>query len=169
VLLRCSILLALVLCGCHAELDWREVASTEGRFSVLLPARAHEESRPLAGIEGNPVMHLWSAKAARTLFGAGYVDLDSADDRVLALIRDRLVRNISGKIAAERAVKTDSAEGIEFVAEGAIGDAQAFLHGRLLVSGMRVYQLAVIGPAGSITPADLEMFLESFRMSAPRQ
>jgi hypothetical protein len=169
VLRWCCILLALALCGCHAELDWREVASKEGRFSVFLPAMALEDSRPLAAVTGNPVMHLWSANAADTLFGAGYVDLDNADYRVLAVMRDGLVRNIGGKIVSERAVKTSSAEGFEFVAEGAIGDARAVLHGRFLMSGTRVYQLAVVGPAHSVTATDREMFLESFRMIASRQ
>jgi hypothetical protein len=163
------ILLAVALCGCHAELDWREVAPHEGGFSVLLPARAHEASRPLAGFKGDPVMHLWSAKAADTLFGAGYVDFDATDARMLAAIRDALVRNIGGKIVAERAVKTGVTEGVEFVAEGSISNAPAVLHGRVLVSARRVYQLAVIGPAHSVTAADREMFLESFRLRTAPQ
>ena len=167
VLYRRWILIALALCGCHAELDWREVAPKEADFSVLLPARAHEASRPLAGFKGDPVMHLWSAKAADTLFGAGYADFDAADARMLALMRDALVRNIGGKIVTERAVKTDMTEGVEFVAEGSIGDARAVLHGRVLMAGRRVYQLAVIGPVHSVSTADREMFLESFRLRTP--
>jgi hypothetical protein len=153
-----------LLTGCHAELDWREFTLTDSQFSVLLPARAHEESRALAGVAGNPVMRLWSAKAADTIFGAGYVDLDRVDDSKLATLRDALVRNIRGSIVSERKVRAATLGGIEFVAEGRIGDARAQLHARLLVSGRRVYQLAAVGRAGALNAADLEMFLESMRL-----
>lgn len=146
------------------------MASKEGGFSVLMPARAHVVSRPLSGIAGNPVLHLWSTTAADTVFGAGYANLSDANGlkvSVIAALRDGLARNIRGKLVSERTLKAGPIDGLEFVAEGSIGDTRAILNARLLVSGARVYQLAVIGPPGAVTPADLEMFFESFRLHLP--
>jgi hypothetical protein len=166
----CCFALSLLLGGCYAELDWREVASNEGGFSVLMPARAHVASRPLSGIAGNPVLYLWSTTAAHTVFGAGYAYLSDANGQkasVIASLRDGLVRNIRGKLVSEQSLKAVPMDGVEFVAEGSIGDARVILNARLLVSGARIYQLAVIGPLGAVAPADLEMFFESFRLSSP--
>jgi hypothetical protein len=166
----CFFALSLLLGGCYAELDWRELASKEGGFSVLLPARGTETSRPLSGIAGNPVMHLWSARAADTAFGAGYANLFNADGRAaMTTLRDGLVRNFRGRIVSERNLKTGPIDSLEFVAEGSIGDAHATLNAQLLVSGARLYQLAVIGRTGAVTPADLEMFFESFRLRPPER
>jgi hypothetical protein len=158
----------LLLGACYAELDWREVVSSEGGFSVLLPARVRVESRPLSGIAGNPVMHLWSAKTADTLFGAGYADLAAGDAAALANLRDGMVRNLQGKIVSDRDVRAGTIAGREFLAEGLIGGAPAAMRLRLLVSGARVYQLVAIGRAGAVTPEELDMFFESFRLRAPQ-
>lgn len=165
---RLSLLLALLLGGCYAEFDWREAVSAEGGFSVLLPARVRVESRPLSGIAGNPVMHLWSAKTADTVFGAGYADLAAVDEAALAALREGLVRNLQGKIVSERDVRAGTMAGREYIAEGSIGGAPAVLRLRLLVSGARVYQLAAIGRAGAVPPEELDMFFESFKLRGPQ-
>lgn len=135
---------------------------------MLLPARVHAESRPLSGIAGNPVMHLWSARTADTLFGAGYADLAAVDDVALAALRDGLVRNLQGKIVSDRDVRAGAITGREFLAEGLIGGAPVVLRLRLLVSGARVYQLVVIGRAGAVPPEELDMFFESFKLRRPQ-
>ena len=164
----CLLTLSVLIGGCYAELDWRELASREGGFSVLMPARVREESRPLSGVAGNPVMHLWSTTAASTVFGVGYADLSHPDAQALATMRDGLVRNIRGSVVSERGVKAGPLAGLEFIAQGSISDARATLNARLLMSasGARVYQLAVVGRTGAVTPADMEMFFESFRLRA---
>ncbi|MBI4292950.1 MAG: hypothetical protein HY661_15875 [Betaproteobacteria bacterium] len=155
-----------LLAGCYPSLDWREVTSKEGRFSVLLPGRPAQESRTLSAIPGSPLMHLWSAKAADMVFGVGYVDLQVRDAQTLAALRDALARNIQGKIVSERAVGASGIAGTEFVAEGSIGEAPAVLRARLLVSGDRVYQIAAVGSARAVAAEELATFFDSFSVSS---
>ena len=110
-------------------------------------------------------MHLWSAKAADTVFGVGYADLHATDAETLPVLRDALARNVQGKIVSERAVSANGIAGKEFVVEGLVGDAPALLRARLLVSGLRVYQLAAVGRAGAVPAEDLETFFDSFKVS----
>lgn len=110
-------------------------------------------------------MHLWSARAADTLFGVGYVDLQASDTQTLSALRDALTRNIQGRIVSERAVSAGGIAGTEFVAEGSIGEAPAVLKARLLVSGDRVYQIAVLGRAHAVSVEELATFFDSFSVS----
>ena len=60
---RRNLLLALsvlLLAGCYADLDWRKLASEEGRFQVLMPARSQSASR---SIGAGATMTLWTASA----------------------------------------------------------------------------------------------------------
>lgn len=111
-------------------------------------------------------MHLWSARAADTLFGVGYADLQAPDAKTLTALRDALARNIQGKIVSERALSAGANAGTEFVAEGSIGEAPAVLRARLLVSGQRVYQLAAVGRARAVPAEELATFFDSFSVSS---
>lgn len=164
VLRWCCIVLAAIAAGCYPALDWREVTSKDGGFSVLLPARAHDASRQLSGVVGHPAMHLLSASAAGAIFGVGYVDLSDSEQipPAVAALRDGLVRNIQGTIVSEQNLMNGAIAGLEFTAKGSTGEAQMALKARLLVSGARIYQLAVIQRAGTVSTADVEMFFESF-------
>jgi hypothetical protein len=157
-------LVVALLAGCYPKLDWREVASKEGRFSILLPGRSALESRTLSAIPGSPLMRLWSARAADMLFGVGYVDLQVYDAQTLTALRDALARNIQGKIVSEHAVEPGGIAGTEFVAEGSIGEARAVLKARLLVYGDRVYQIAVVGSPRAVSAEELATFFDSFRV-----
>lgn len=164
VITRGLALLAAILvsiAGCFAELDWRELAPPEGRFVVLMPAKVHLESRPLAD---GVTMHLWSARAADSLFGVGYADYPAPDKDLLERTAQALARNIGGSVVRSRDIRLDAATGREIVAEGSAGGAPAQLDARLLLAGTRLYQVVLISPRGRLAAADVEMFLGSFSM-----
>jgi hypothetical protein len=108
-------------------------------------------------------MHLWSAQAANSVFGVGYVDYPVADRRALDRTRDALVGNIRGRLLEDGPVVQAGLSGRAFVAEG--GDS--LLRARLLVSGRRLYQLVVLGRRTYVTDADAEFFQSSFHLLEP--
>ena len=154
----------VVLGGCYADLDWREIRAPSVGYGVLMPARTQEQSRPLVGLTGEPVMHMWSATALDTLFGFGYLERPAKHAIRLTDLGDALVRNIAGKIVSTRQMKSGDLTGLELVAVGEVGGRPAQLHARLIEDGSRIIQLAVLGPPGKIGQADLEMFLDSLRI-----
>ncbi len=159
-----ALVLTLVLAGCYAEFDWREVRPNDASFTVSLPGRPAYENRALAGEHAGLSMHLWSAKVGDTVFAAGYVDSPAADARLVDGLRDALVKNIGGRIAAEREVRSGSLIGRETIAGGIAGDAPMELRLRLYAAGGRVYQVAALGRKGAVPAAEMENFFDSFRL-----
>jgi len=151
-----AILVALVLLACSHELDWREIKSEEGRFTALVPGKPHYETRRLSG--GAATMHLWSVQAGKSLFGVGYADYPAGDAGILDATRDALVANVQGNLVEESPLSRNGLAGRALVAEA--GDT--VLRAQLLISGRRLYQLAVLGPRNALSPADVDLFFFSF-------
>lgn len=148
------------LSACAPEFDWRELNSNEGGFSALMPAKPRYEERSLADAPG-VTMHLWSAHAAKSVFGVGYADYPVADTRLLDATRDALVANIRGRLLEERAIASNGLVGLELTAES----DDRVLQARLLLSGSRLFQLVVLGPKNDLrnAAADVDLFLSSLR------
>jgi hypothetical protein len=162
----CLALLA-ALCGCHADLDWREFRSDEGRFSVWFPGVPALESRQLSG-RGDPVaMRQWTAKSRSTVFAAGYADFARLDRGTLDEISVALVRNIGGTAVRQRELEIAGAKGTETIAEGYAGSARLSLRLRLYARGNRLYQIAVLGTPDDFPEDGLETFFDSFRLGPP--
>jgi hypothetical protein len=155
---------ALAVAACYAELDWREFNSPEGGFTVMLPSKPARESRELVLAGGKTTMHMVSAHAPEMAFGVGYADLPPGTDPARALDEGRtvLVRNISGRVTAERAL--EGVAGVEFEADGEAGGNPMRLAARVVVSGNRYYQVVLIARAARAGEVDRTIFPGSFRL-----
>ncbi len=160
-------IVALVLLGllaaCYPALDWREIRSDEGRFSVLLPSKPRIESMPLSAARPEVLLHQWSAQARKTAFAIGYADLPPSDSTAGTTLRNALLHNISGKVVRDDRVEAGGMPGRETVAEGRIGDSPVTLHLRTFSVDVRLFQLAVLGPAEDFQPSEIETFFLSFK------
>jgi len=74
------------------------------------------------------------------------------------------VRNIGGRVTAERPVALDGARGIEFQAEGSAQGAAMRISARLAVAGNRFYQVVLVGRAERAGEVDPTLFPSSFRV-----
>ncbi len=157
------VLVTLSLCDCYSELDWREIASEQGRYRITLPSKPHEETRTLNGAAGAVKMTMTSAKAADWLFAVAYVDYPAGADLQFHLDeqRDALLRNISGHIIRQSVA---GAGGRILAAEGLSGETILDLRARFVIDGNRLYQIAAIGSKGSIPATELDTFLDSFKL-----
>src|SRR4051794_5888455 len=107
-----ALLFAVLLAGCYADLDWRELRVKEGGFSIWLPARASQQARELSGIPGAGEMRQWSARAKETAFAAGYADVDGARLATALEFSDALVGNIGGRVESRRDLELAGLRGI---------------------------------------------------------
>jgi hypothetical protein len=155
---------AVLLAACYAELDWREFNSPEGGFTVMLPSKPARESRELVLAGGKTTMHMISAHAPEMAFGVGYADLPPGTDPARALDEGRaaLVKNIGGRVTAERAL--EGVSGVEFEAEGAAEGNPMRLAARVIVSGNRYYQVVLVARAARAGEVDRTIFPGSFRL-----
>ncbi|MGB8436826.1 MAG: hypothetical protein WCE38_21475 [Burkholderiales bacterium] len=160
---------ALPLAACYPELDWREVSSASGGYTVLMPARPDTAQREVVVGGVALMMSMTSVRREGMAFGAAYADIprnDARDAELLAAARDALVRNIDGRIASTREIEIDGAAGQEFQADGKVGGHPMRLAARVLIGGSRFYQVVYVGRAGSLPEADANLFLGSFRLVA---
>jgi len=160
---------ALLLAACYPELDWREVTSESGRYAVLMPAPPEHAQREVVVGGVALAMSMASAQKEGMAFGAAYADLPGGYTRraeLVAAARDALVRNIDGRLTADRAVQIDGAAGREFYADGNVGDQPMRLGGRVFTAGPRFYQVVIVGRSDRLESADAELFLRSFRLIA---
>jgi hypothetical protein len=152
-----AILVVPLLLACSPELDWRELKSSEGRFTALMPARPRYEMRTFSGAV--VAMHLWSAQAGKSVFGIGYADYPAENAFILDATRNALVGNIQGNLIEETPLLKSGLAGRALTAEA--GDT--VLQAQLLMSGNRLYQIVVLGPRNALNPADVDLFFVSFR------
>jgi hypothetical protein len=162
---RLALVAALALAACFPELDWREFASADGGFKVMLPGRPAHEAREITLAGGKTTMHMDSAHAGEMAFGVGYADLPTGADpaRTVAEGRAALLRNIDGRVTAERAL--EGPPGVEFEAEGSARGNPMRLTARVLVDGNRYYQVVLIGRAERAGEVDRALFPGSFKLA----
>jgi hypothetical protein len=183
-LLRTLILLMLsavvLLAACSPRFDWREIRSTEGGFSILMPDKPQTATREV-NFDGRKVrMTVVSTGVGPTLFAASVASLPSESiaaaqlDATLAWFRNALLRNIDGQPIAVRPIVLSSAAaaggvvrgGQSVDARGHVGrDGQSGqLAARFHVVDDRLYQVVAIGAQGELTADTLDTFFTSFRL-----
>jgi hypothetical protein len=150
------IVAALPLLACSPELDWRELKSSEGGFTAVMPAKPRYETRTLS--RPAVTMHLWSAQAGKSLFAIGYADYPAGGALFLDATRNALVGNIQGNLIEETPLPKSGLAGRSLVAEG----GELVLKAQLFASGSRLYQLVVLGPRNALNAADVDLFFFSF-------
>ncbi len=168
---RAGALLLIFVCAaltaCAPELDWRELSVPEGRFSVLLPGKARQETRTLNSAAGALTMTLYACSLKQGTMGVSYTDYPPAalaadhGRRQLDAARDALLRNIDAGAHVEEDLAIAGLPGRQVYA---VGRAGTQLKARFVVAGSRLYQIAYVGARDAPAMADIDMFLTSFKL-----
>ena len=154
--------MAGLLVGCSPTFDWRELASQEGRFKVLMPAKPSEGSGSDGA--GNP-QSMWTAQAEGSLFSVGYTDYRDVAQGHVDAVRDLLLRSARGKLIRQAATQPPQPEGLGFTVQGLAPDgSDRLLQVWLFPRGARLYQLAVASRPGKLQPEQIDMFLGSIKL-----
>ena len=157
----------LLAAGCYPDLDWREVTSASGGYAVLMPARPDRAQREVVMGGVTLSMSMTSVQREGVAFGVADAEIPTSYARpmeLLAAARAGLLRNIEGRVVSERTVAIDGVEGEEFRAEGTANGHPMQLAARVLIAGPRFYQIVFVGQRGRVPPADVDLFLGSFRI-----
>ncbi len=157
-------LLCALLAACSPELDWRELASTEGRFSVLLPGKARRETRAVEMAAGLRSVTLFAYSQKDWSMGVAYWDYPdaAAPGTELDAARDALLRKLRGALRYDKRIAVAGRAGREVYAESAAGDLM--LQARFVAVDKRAYQIAYFGAKNALAPADIDMLFSSFKL-----
>jgi hypothetical protein len=159
--------LGVLVAGCSAELDWRELHWEEGKLRVMLPGKPSRSARDVA-LGGEKVgMQMLQTQMTGMAFGVAYAPLPPGDPAVLLSgARDALLRNIDGKLVAERDVEVRGAsdKGREFTGEGVVAGTPMVVAARLVAANGRFYQVVFVGRKDRAERADLPLYLGSLTL-----
>lgn len=181
------------LAGCSPEVDWREFQWEAGRFQVLLPARPADETREITlGPNGEWQLRLtlFSARVPGAVVAVGYADLPGISNvpgisgipgpldaaarlRLLAAARDGFLKNADASASNSVPVALEGqpgAIGLEFrgnVNNAKPGNQPMVIVGRVYATEQRFYQLLYVGPSDHRAAQDLDLFLNSLRLTRP--
>lgn len=161
-------MLAAALAACYPELDWRELAWEEGHLKVLLPAKPSKAAREVVLAGEKVPMEMLQSQLSGMAFGVAWSPLPAGERKaILDAARDALLRNIDGKLLAERevAVRGTDALGREFTGEGVVAGTPMVLAARVVavpgIGAGRFYQVVFVGRRDRAEKVDLPLYLGS--------
>ena len=165
-------LFVLALSACAPPSEWRELKVDDAGFSVLMRGQPYYGRQQLDTPAGKMFVYLYSSDRPESFFAVGYADyplvrvVGAPPEQIFAGIRDSWTRRIEGRLVArDNSIKLASKyPGTEFVVEGKLKDAGAFVHGRLYLVDQRLYQVIAMGRKGEVPQAVVNRFLNSFRL-----
>lgn len=171
-LLTLLIVFAAALSASAAD-EWKETASEEGNFKVLLPGETTYANQSVDTPIGKIEMHTFMSETETGAAGVLYSDFPAAQiansdvDTLLTNARDGAVGNVKGKLTSDKAIQVAGNPGREFTFSVGTGDDVQF-NGwqRVFLVGNRMYQLIVITAGADGRPeAELEKIRGSFELT----
>ncbi len=168
----CVAVLALIT-GCYPALDWREVASTEGGFAILLPAKPTSDSRAVRIGRQSLQMTMLSVRVDSFLYGAGFAALptstdvkaraDLLNDAGIALLAN-FGANVNHEPGEGRLAFLEGHPCIVFNAYPNVDTRALSLSARLCITDQKLFQVVSLAPRDRAAAADASLFLGSLRL-----
>lgn len=156
--------LLVLLSACSPALDWREIRSADGSYTVLMPAKPASDMQKVV-LAGKTVdMTMRGAEVNRVTYAVGSVQLASEDEarQAASEMQQALLRNIAARDPKSRTIAVDGLPLTEVQAGGKSPSGPVSLAARFGSRGTRVYQAVVLGPSADFRQEAAETFLESF-------
>ena len=163
-----ALAIALVVGGCSAELDWRELYWEDGKVKVMLPGKPSKATRDIVLGGEKLSMQMLQTQMTGMAFGIAYAPLPPGDPgALLPLARDALLRNIEGTLLAEREVdvRGTTAKGREFTGEGVVAGTPMLVAARVVAANGRFYQVVFVGRKDRAERVDLPLYLGSLTLT----
>jgi len=165
-LAACAI--ALLVGGCSAELDWRELHWEDGKVKVMLPGKPSKATRDIVLGGEKLSMQMLQTQMTGMAFAIAYAPLPAGDPAaLLPLARDALLRNIEGTLLTEREVdvRGTTARGREFTGEGAVAGTPMLVAARVVAANGRFYQVVFVGRKDRAERVELPLYLGSLTLT----
>ncbi|MGZ3184177.1 MAG: hypothetical protein ACXU8N_17210 [Telluria sp.] len=158
-----ALFVAAMLAACSPHYNWRDYVSPDAPYRAMFPDKPASFTRSV-NLDGMDVkMTMTATEIDNTMFAIGSAEAPDAPHAQTALeaMKTALVRNIGGKITAE---KRDPGRSIDVEASGTRNGRPVRLVGRFVANGARVYQVVVMGPPDGAGREEIDQFLSSFKL-----
>lgn len=166
--LLAAALLTLATAAAAQPPEFKQYASTEGRYKVQFPGAVKTETVPIKGQKVELVLTIDQVELrGGTSFLVTFVDAPDDVAKQPAAGRLDKVRDgnkgTDGKVHSEKeiAVGTEKYAGRDLLIEKPDG----FLRNRVVIAGPRLYQVMVQGPKDVVTSPSADRFIDSFEVT----
>lgn len=155
---------------------WQIVSSTEGNFTVAMPANPSlNSSRTTTGPGGPVKMYLTGCETSSGLYFAySYVFptafVRGGEVKFLNLYRDEIAGKYHGKVVSEKQVRLDSSIGRDYTIQGMeAGVGVLTIRLRQYVQGKAIYALFVVSAPNRALPEDVGRYFGSFSIGTGKE
>jgi uncharacterized protein YkwD len=146
--------------------DWKPFASTEGGFTVLLPAKAAQKEQADPKIVGaNKIREVSAELPAARQFSVQFYDLTDRpinDYLYFSWLKNHLLDK-GGKLAREQEVASGAYPCREITVD--LADDQLLIR-RIYLAEARVFLVTAVGPKSPIAAPETQKFFESFKITS---
>jgi hypothetical protein len=146
---------------------WKEFASKEGQFKVLMPGTPKQKKLDTESDFGKGVLYMNVVESGKTMYAANYCDFPpeikkAALKQVYDSSRDGAVANMDGKLVSEKEVKLGENAGREIRID--VAEGKRLFRVRVYLIDQRLYQVVVFGTPEATTSKEADKFLDSFKL-----
>lgn len=153
-----------LLAGPLVAQEWTKLSSSEGRFSILMPAKATAGTSNAQIGSIKVTAHHFTALSQSIDVMCGYYDFPSFPsdpEKVFDATREGSIRNVHGTLLSEKKIAKDGYSGRRFRSTG-IGNA--FLDEEVFLVGQRFYLISIT--TSTKTPNEyIEKVFDSFHFT----
>ncbi len=148
-----------------ATIAWQEYKSEQGKFSVQMPNKPQEQTQNQKNVKLNIV----AAEVGPSAYFVGYADFpdkvqESEIQAGLTQSVKGVMTNLQGEIKTDKETKLDNYPCRDFDGVGKIDKVEINIKGRFCFVENRLYQVFALGDKTKISPADVDKFIESFKL-----
>jgi len=151
-------LVVVTTVGCGGSPNFTEFSSPEGKFTILMPGTPEKKTQDALGLK----LVMYGANVRNGAYAAGYADIPPGTPVDLHGAVDGIAKGQAGKILSEKDVTVEGATAREFEVEST--KPKGHVAGRVFVINNRLYQIFAAGSNLRLADADIQKFLDSFKL-----
>ena len=152
------LMIALLAGGCGKP-EWKEFSSAEGKFKVLFPGTPKSEKRAA----GPMTLTAHGAEVRNGVYMVSYGDLPAGSPFDYSKSIQGMAGPWGGNVLSETDVTVEGAKGKGFEME-VTSPRKGYATGRIVVINGRLYQIFALGSDMRASNADVQKFLDSFKL-----
>jgi hypothetical protein len=150
--------LLLPLVGCN-KVDFKEFSSSEGKFTILMPADPEKKTQTVMGM----TVVMYGKNVNKGAYAVGYADIPAGRPISLPGAVQGIAGSHDGKVLSENDYTIEGSTGKEFEIE--TGKPKGYVSGRVILINNRFYQMFAMGTNARLASSDVQKFLNSFKLT----
>jgi hypothetical protein len=151
---------------------WQDYSSSAGKFSVQVPSKPQEVSQEKKTDVGTIKINMAVSELNSSAYMASYNDYPEKfpeaeiQTRLTEGVKGFVTGSIKGEIKSSKSSKLGEIPCQDFEATGKIQSINASAKGRICIANnIRLYQVVSVGPSDKLSNADVDRFIDSFKIN----